>query len=263
MDHKKQTNTPKHHKNENTHSKRDNYAANTILSTVEINMKSIKDGVILDSGATGHFQVTTAPITNITPSSSPLTVKLLDGACVSSTHKCTLNLPQLPTISREGHIIPVLASHSLMSVAKLCNSGCEVKFTKIDCQVKHLGRIVLRGRKCTRTGLWMIKLTNTANITPDISNTKQVQTTNTLIQPTTEHIINNVIPTSSKPILAMYHHQTLGSPPVTTIVKAYRNNQLITFPGLDSTIILRHLPPSRATSKGHMISAVYHVSLNC
>ena len=51
----------------------------------------------------------------------------------------------------------------------------------------------------------------------------------------------------------MYHHQTLGSPPVPTIVKACRNNQLNTFPGLDSTLILLHLPPSKATAKGHMI----------
>ena len=194
-----------------------------------------------------------APITNITPAINPLSVKLPDGACVSSTHTCTLTLLQLPTRAREGHIIPGLASHSLMSVVKLCNAGCEVTFTNIDCQLKHLGRILLRSSKCTRTGLWMIKLTNTAKATPFVSNTHQIQTANTLFQSTTEHIINNVMPKSSKPILAMYHHQTLGSPPVPTIVKACRNNQLNTFPGLDSKLILRRLPPSRATAKGHMI----------
>ena len=111
----------------------------TLLSTVDINMKSIKEWAILDSGATSHFLVTTAPITNITPASSPLNVKLPDGACVSSTHTCTLNLQQLPTRAREGHIIPVLASHSLMSAVKICNAGCEVIFTKFDCQVKTWG----------------------------------------------------------------------------------------------------------------------------
>ena len=126
-------------------------------------------------------------------------------------------------------------------------------FTKIYCQVKHLGRIIFRVIKCTRTDLWVIKLTNTAKIIPDIINPQQVKTANTLIQPTTEHIINNVITTTSKPILAMYHHQTLGSPPVPTIVKACRNNQLKKFTGLDSTLILCHLPPSRATEKGPMI----------
>ena len=42
-----------------------------------------------------------------------------------------------------------------------------------------------------------------AKVTPSISNTQKIQTENTLIQPTLEHIINNVIPTSSKPILEM------------------------------------------------------------
>ena len=93
MDPKEHTSSPKHHNNKNTHSTRDKYAANKILSTFDINMKSIKDWAILDSGATSHFLVTTAPITNITPASNPLTVKLTDGACVSSTHTYTLNLP--------------------------------------------------------------------------------------------------------------------------------------------------------------------------
>ena len=69
-------------------------------------MKSIKDWAILYSGATSNFLATTAPITNITPEIKPLTVKLPYGACVSSTHTCTLTLPQLPTRAREGHIIP-------------------------------------------------------------------------------------------------------------------------------------------------------------
>ena len=170
MDPKKQTNTSKHHKNKNTHSERDNYTADKILSTVDINMESIKDWEILDSGATSHFLVTAAPITNITPESNPLTVKLPYGACVSSTHTCTLNLTQLPTRAREGHIIPGLTSRSLMSVIKPCKAGCEVTFTKIYCEVKHLGRIILRGSKCTRKVLWMIKLDNTAKITPESIN---------------------------------------------------------------------------------------------
>jgi len=31
-------------------------------------------------------------------------------------------------------------------------------FTKIDVTVKYRGRVVLTGRKCTRTGLWMVPL---------------------------------------------------------------------------------------------------------
>ena len=100
MDPKEHTRRSKHNNNKNTHRRHVNYAANALLSTVYINMKSIKDWEILDSGATSHFLVTTAPITNITPVSNPLAVKLPYGACVSSTHTFKLTLPQLPTRSR-------------------------------------------------------------------------------------------------------------------------------------------------------------------
>jgi len=55
----------------------------------------------------------------------------------------------------------------------------------------------------------------------------------------------------------MYYHQCLGSPPKSTILKALRNktgeNQLKTFPGLTFELISKHLPPSSATDKGHMV----------
>ena len=57
--------------------------------------------------------------------------------------------------------------------------------------------------------------------------------------------------TTTKPKLAEYHHQSLFAPPTSTILKAIKNNQLTSFPGLDETL-LKHLPPSTATYKGHM-----------
>ena len=60
--------------------------------------------------------VTDTTITNITPASNTVTAKIIDGASVSSTHICTLNRPQLPTRTREGHIIPGVASHFLLPV---------------------------------------------------------------------------------------------------------------------------------------------------
>ena len=57
--------------------------------------------------------------------------------------------------------------------------------------------------------------------------------------------------TSSKGELAQYHHQSLWSPPTSTVLKAIQNDQLKAFPGL-TTDLLKHLPPSTATHKGHM-----------
>ena len=57
--------------------------------------------------------------------------------------------------------------------------------------------------------------------------------------------------TSSQAELAQYHHQSLCSLPTSTILKAIKNDQLTSFPEL-TTALLKHLPPSTATHKGHM-----------
>ena len=51
----------------------------------------------------------------------------------------------------------------------------------------------------------------------------------------------------------MYHHQALGSPPLPTILKATKNNQLQTFLELTPRILTKHLLPSKATAKSHLV----------
>ena len=130
-----------------------------LLRTVDFSQVDLRDWAMLDSGATSNFLVTKAPVVDIVPAVNPLTVTIPDGSRVQSTHDCKLAIPELPEKARIGHIVPGLASHSLVSVIKLCNAGCEVTFTKIECTVKYRGRVVLTGYKCQRTGLWMIPLT--------------------------------------------------------------------------------------------------------
>ena len=89
-------------------------------------MENIKEWAILDSGATSHFLVTEAPTSEMTIATMQIRVTIPDGLQVQSTHTCTLAIPELPDAARIGHIIPGLASHSFLSVVKLCNAGCEV-----------------------------------------------------------------------------------------------------------------------------------------
>ena len=62
---------------------------------------------------------------------------------------------------------------------------------------------------------------------------------------------NHVHQSSTKAATAQFYHQSLFSPPATTLLKAINNNQLDSFPGLVPSL-LKHLPPSTATAKGHM-----------
>jgi hypothetical protein len=141
-----------------TPTQRYSLAATTLLRTVNIDLDTINQWAILDSGATSNFLTTGAHITKIQHAQKPIVPRLLNGNQVRSTHTSTLDLPDLPATARLAHIIPGLASHSLISVVTLCNAGCDVLFTKIGCTITHRGRTIMCGSKCMRTGLWMIPL---------------------------------------------------------------------------------------------------------
>ena len=123
------------------------------LSTVDINLKNIKEWEILDSGASSHFLVVGAPVTNKQVAVAPISVTPPDGDQVHSTHIGDLDMPQLPKSGRECHIIRDLVSYSLISVMKLCEAGCEVSFTKwgIGVEVRYRGQTITKVSKCTRT----------------------------------------------------------------------------------------------------------------
>ena len=96
------------------------YAAEKLLKTVDINVENIKEWAILDSGTTSHFLVMDAPVDDVTSANTSINVRQPDGAYISSTHTCSLKIPSLPPKARLAHVIPGLASHSLLSVVRLC-----------------------------------------------------------------------------------------------------------------------------------------------
>ena len=69
---------------------------------------------ISDSGATGHFMVEGAPVTNIQRDLNPISITLPDGATLQSTHTCNLDIPWLPATVTAAHIVPGLSHSSLI-----------------------------------------------------------------------------------------------------------------------------------------------------
>jgi hypothetical protein len=213
-----------------------------LVRTINTDAETIKRWAILDSGATSHFLTTDAPALHITPTLTPITARLPNGDRVYSTHTCTLDLPALPPNARAAHIIPGLASHSLISAVTLCNAGCTINFMKIGCTISYRGRTLVCGHKCIRTGLWMIPLSETATAAPPINS----------VAPT-EDFIANVAATSSAAKYARYVHQLLCLPPTATLLRALATStELRTIPGLSPALIHNNLPRSTATDKGHM-----------
>ena len=136
------------------------HAAKSLLKTITFELEDIKKWAILDSGATSNFLLSDAPVDEERCTQNPITAKLPDGKKVQSTHEGKLQLYHLPEKARWAHIMPGLRSHSLVSVVKLCDAGCEVHFTKIGCTITYRGRTIVCGRKCVRSGLWMIPITS-------------------------------------------------------------------------------------------------------
>jgi hypothetical protein len=226
------------------------HAASTLLRTITTNAATIKRWAILDSGATSHFLTTDAPTSNIIPASVPLIARLPNGDKVQSMHTCTLNLPNLPASARAAHIIPGLASYSLLSIVTICNARCTATFTKINCTITYRGHTIICGHKCTHTGLWMIPLrahsSQAANPPGSIDHTPPTAAP-------TFAIATNVDATSSAAEYARYIHQFMCSPPSATLLRALnRSEELTTIPGLTPALIKNHLPCSTATDKGHM-----------
>jgi hypothetical protein len=138
------------------------FAASVLLKPINVNAATIKQWAILDSGATSHFLTTNANDINIVLSTVPLIARPPNGDKVQPTHTCTLDLPDLLAGARSAHVIPSLVSHLLLSVVTMCNAGCTVTFTKINCTISYHGCTIICGHKCTRTGLWMVPLTKNA-----------------------------------------------------------------------------------------------------
>ena len=172
----------------------------------------------------------------------PLHIKLPDGSTIKSSHTANIALPQLPPMARLAHVVPGLASHSLVSVVKLCNAGCRVVINDIACEIYYRGKPVIQCSKCIQTGLWMIPL---------VPDTEQGESKPNGPQDGASHQAHHVHQSSTKAETAQFYHQSLFSPPAVTLLKAVNNDQLNSFPGLVPAL-LKHLSPSTVTAKRHM-----------
>ena len=136
------------------------YAAASTIRKTALDSENLRNWAILDSGAFSHFLLSTAPVVDKRIANTPLPLTLPNGDVVKLSHIAKLNILLLPQAARTAHVVPGLASHSLVSVVKLCNAGCEVDIRDISCEIRYKGKTIVRCSKCTRTGLRMMPLMN-------------------------------------------------------------------------------------------------------
>ena len=82
------------------------------MAATSFNTPKLKQAVqwaFSDSGATVHFLVEGVPVVNKRPAKFPINVTLPNGKTIKSMHTCNIDIPWLPSIMTEAHIVPGLA----------------------------------------------------------------------------------------------------------------------------------------------------------
>ena len=186
---------------------------------------------------------------------------------IQSTHTANLPIPNLPLEARRTHIFPELHS-SLLAVAPLCDSGCQVTFNKHGCTIQMPDNTEIH---CPRDpqGLWTLppNVFQQANMTQTSTRgTREIEATRPPL--TTERTDRATQPHTAEPTqverpainrhtntpadLVAFAHAALFSPALATLKTALRKGFLPPFTGLNETMLNRFPPSLEATAMGHM-----------
>ena len=206
---------------------------------------------VADSGTTGHFCMKNAKVKNIRPATKPVTITILNGESIVSTHVCNLDISWLPDNLTEAHIVPDLAHSTLISIKKFCDGGCRVIFDDCECRVYHNGQLVLQGAREAHTNLWTLPINPTTQPTRTMDKYDLAMLADS--KPIQHHeVAYNAYTMPTAQARVKYLHQCLFSPPQPTLLSAIKNKQLESWPGLTTAAVKKYLAASPATSKGHM-----------
>jgi hypothetical protein len=161
-----------------------------------------------------------------------------------TTHTVDLLLRKLPPDARMAHSLPGL-TNNLLSVAVLCNAGCEVFFNATGCEVTLNGKVILQGWCNPQYCLWRVCIINDGWTT----DMKVVDKDST---PQSDAVTHSLYDCDNTQHLIRFYHACLFSPVVSTLITAINKGYLKDFPGLTSQQVRRYIKIKNAMKKGHM-----------
>ena len=190
-----------------------------------------------DSGASGHYVKEDDKLVLSTqqPALNPSIVHVPTGDTIVSTEEGPLPIPHLSKQATMARIFPALKNSSLLSIGQLCDEDCLALFSKYHLIITKDNEIILKGVRNPTNGLWDVPFQTT------IPNTTSYESINAIINKN-----------QTKQQLATFIHKCMFSPTLRTLIKAIKNGNLITFPGIDEINFVKHLPKSMATTFGHL-----------
>ena len=137
--------------------------------------------------------------------------------------------PALKSTSQYAFVLGDLKIGTVISLSQLCDNDCIALFMKYRVKIIMNIKVIITGQQ-DDNGLWSIPL---APAPPPLQADGILRLNKT------------------KSELAAHHHASLGSPSTSTLLRSIRSGHLLTFPGLTSDLIIKHLPKSIATTFGH------------
>ena len=155
-------------------------------------------------------------------------VHLPNNTVLRPSHSGILSLNDSPRI--HTYVLPEMTNESLLSVGQLCDQGCQAVFTKNNLYVLHNNKLVIKGTRNTKDGLWDVPFNQSEN-----------------------YSLNFIIKRNQpKYELAQFLHACAFSPALDTFQKAINNGNFISWPGIREINFKKILGNTPAIAKGHL-----------
>ena len=178
-----------------------------------------------DTGASSHYfkAADSNALKNVKATQFGPVVTLPNLSTIQATSEGQLNLhPILSTQATTAHIFDDLTNTSLLSMGQLCDDDCTAIFDKTAMKIVKNGTTIITGKRNHVDGLWDIEL--------PLIPLAPTSVANAIIKKSTSHTE-----------LADYLYACCGSPPLRTFLRAIKNGNLITWPGIFDINFTKHL----------------------
>ena len=187
-----------------------------------------------DSGATKHYfrSQDMACLQQIEQAHGP-SVFLPNIETITSTHTGLLPYDSLTTQAKTANILPQLHSASLLSLGQLCDDNCDVHLNKYNINIFKNNKKILQGHRNFSDGLWDVPIP-----IPMVPK---------------DQYISIIIPkNTTKKELVQFYHAAMFSPTKDTFIRAIRNGNFQSWPGLTTETATKFLTSTIATQFGHL-----------
>jgi hypothetical protein len=162
--------------------------------------------------------------------------------------------------TKDVHIVPGIERDSLLSIPKFADANYVAIFYKDEVNIYDANKTtivilrgaILRGWRCNQTNLWRIPLINkVTNEKTDTVLCDRCPTEFLPDRPPPNEAIHNVYELKTQPELVRYYHAAAGFPTKSSWLKAIKNKQYASWPGLTWEAVNKNFPESQETLKGH------------